>query len=99
MQAEIVRTAEDNMAMLAPRETQFQWIDGQPLGVKKRLAAYNRSRLVFGFECLAQASLSEDLFTDEVADEDILEAFGVCVLVGVCNCCRALWCCVRTPVY
>ena len=48
VQAEMIRTAEENMAVLPPGETQFQWIGGQPLRVKKRLAAYNRSRLDFG---------------------------------------------------
>ena len=42
VQAEIVRTAEDHMVVLPPCETQLQWIYTQPLGVKKRLAAYNR---------------------------------------------------------
>ena len=69
--ADILRTAAENMAVLPPGKRKFEWLDVQPLGLKKRLANYNRSRLDFGFDCVAKASLDDDsLFTDDsIADE------------------------------
>lgn len=48
VQANIDAAANENMATLPQEQSQYMWIDGQPLGVKRRLAAYNRSRLNFG---------------------------------------------------
>ena len=89
------------MAVLPPGKRRFDWVDVQPLGVKKRLANYNRSRLDAGFECLAKASLADaSLFTDDaIADDDILEAFEITCFICVYNCCCAVWYCVRTPEY
>ena len=74
VRAEIRTAAEAMSAVLPPGKVDFDWIDGHPLGVRKRLAAYNRSRLEFGFDCVGKAALEDDLFTDEVCEEDILEA-------------------------
>ena len=67
--------AADNYAVASDGD-ELTWVESQQLGVKKRLIAYQRSRLDYGLELVAKFSASEgtDIFD---GTSDLLQAWHV----------------------